>query len=71
MVLGENDAPGMEEILRGLRNGINPENEEYWGTYEDGSQAFVEMAVLGFGPADDSRSDFGEPLSGKREGMFS
>ena len=31
MVLGKT-TPLDEEILRGLRNGINPENEEYWGT---------------------------------------
>ncbi len=59
-----------EEILRGLRNGINPENEEYWGTYEDGSQAFVEMAVLGFALLMVPER-FWDPLSGEERRMFS
>lgn len=69
MVLGKT-TPLDEEILRGLRNGINPENEEYWGTYEDGSQAFVEMAVLGFALLMVPER-FWEPLSGEERRMFS
>ena len=69
MVSGKT-TPLDEEILRGLKNGINPENEEYWGTYEDGSQAFVEMAVLGFALLMVPER-FWDPLSGEERRMFS
>ncbi|MCX7708422.1 MAG: DUF2264 domain-containing protein [Clostridia bacterium] len=34
--------------LEGIRNGTNPEHEEYWGIIADKDQLMVEMAVLGF-----------------------
>lgn len=38
-----------EFIQEGIANGTNPEHEEYWGLYEDGEQAYVEMAALAYG----------------------
>lgn len=33
-------------ILEGIRNGTDPSHNEYWGDYEDGEQAYVEMAAI-------------------------
>ncbi len=33
----------------GMKNGSNPEHEEFWGTYKDCDQAYVEMAAMGLG----------------------
>lgn len=35
-------------VLEGIRHGTDPQNEEYWGNYGDGEQAYVEMAALAF-----------------------
>lgn len=35
-------------VLEGIRHGSDREDSEYWGDFPDGSQAFVEMAPLGF-----------------------
>lgn len=36
-------------VLEGIRHGSNRESKEYWGSYQDGEQAYVEMATFGFG----------------------
>lgn len=36
-------------IPEGIRNGVNPGHPEYWGTYGDGEQAYVEMAAIALG----------------------
>lgn len=46
-------AGGIEEdlwdiCLEGIRNGTNPEHEEYWGAVADYDQRLVEMAAFGF-----------------------
>lgn len=35
-------------VLDGIRHGSDPKDAEYWGDFPDGSQAFVEMAPLGY-----------------------
>lgn len=35
-------------IPEGIRHGTNPADAEYWGSYTDGEQAYVEMAALAF-----------------------
>lgn len=37
-----------EWIPEGIRHGTDPADEEYWGDYGDGEQAYVEMAALAF-----------------------
>ncbi|MFD1176607.1 DUF2264 domain-containing protein [Paenibacillus puldeungensis] len=37
-----------EMCLEGIRNGTNPEHEEYWGAVNDYDQRLVEMAVFGY-----------------------
>lgn len=69
MVSGKK-TPLDEEILRGLRNGINPKNREYWGKYGNGSQAFVEMAVMGLALIMVPER-FWKPLSGEEKEWFS
>lgn len=36
-----------EFICRGIMHGSDKKSEEYWGSYGDGEQAYVEMAVFG------------------------
>lgn len=36
-------------IVEGISHGSNPEHPEYWGTYVDGEQAYVEMGALAYG----------------------
>jgi hypothetical protein len=36
-------------VLEGIRHGTDPGHPEYWGSYGDGSQAYVEMAALAYG----------------------
>lgn len=35
-------------IVEGVTNGTDPEHPEYWGTYTDGEQAYVEMGALAY-----------------------
>lgn len=39
----------LNRIQIGIKNGINPEINSYWGDCNDNHQAFVEMAVYGLG----------------------
>lgn len=36
-------------IPEGIRHGSSRKHKEYWGDFQDGEQAYVEMAVFGFG----------------------
>ena len=36
-------------IAEGIAHGTDPGHPEYWGSYEDGEQAYVEMAALAYG----------------------
>ncbi|WP_062050911.1 DUF2264 domain-containing protein [Bacillus sp. JCM 19034] len=36
-----------EIVLQGVKNGTNPEHEEYWGNIQDYDQRIVEMAAFG------------------------
>ncbi|GAA0290379.1 hypothetical protein GGQ92_003098 [Gracilibacillus halotolerans] len=38
-----------EQHLTGIKNGTNPEHEEYWGEIHDFDQRIVEMAAIGYG----------------------
>lgn len=38
-----------EDVRTGIKHGSDKEHEEYWGTYSDGDQAYVEMATFGLG----------------------
>lgn len=37
-----------DTVLEGIRNGTNPEHEEYWGKVDDYDQRLVEMAAFGY-----------------------
>ncbi|HZG86025.1 DUF2264 domain-containing protein [Paenibacillus sp.] len=45
---GGADSELWETIRQGIRNGTDPEHEEYWGDAEDYDQKLVEMAAMGF-----------------------
>ncbi len=46
---GGGDAEFKDILLSGIKNGTDPDSDEYWGDCRDYDQAFVEMAVIGFG----------------------
>jgi hypothetical protein len=48
LLAGGFDFDGWEHWLEGLRNGTNPEHEEFWGWARDLDQRMVEMCPLGF-----------------------
>lgn len=56
-------------IVEGIENGSNPEHSEYWGDYEDGVQAFVEMGALAYGVLLAPQKVW-EPLSSKAKENF-
>lgn len=47
----QSDFDWWSEFRTGLVNGTDPSHPEYWGTAEDYSQKYVEMAAIGFGLA--------------------
>jgi len=64
-LLTGDDYPELEKIyLEGIRNGTNPEHEEYWGIVGDYDQRLVEMAVYGLALALIPHKIW-EPLSSK------
>ena len=36
-------------VTEGITHGTDPDHEEYWGTYSDGEQIYVEMGALAYG----------------------
>lgn len=44
---GGGDYDLLDIYLTGLKNGTNPEHQEYWGAIGDADQRMVEMAVIG------------------------
>ncbi|WP_088104844.1 DUF2264 domain-containing protein [Halalkalibacter urbisdiaboli] len=47
-IAGGKEYDGWEKILQGIKNGVDPTHEEYWGDIHDYDQRIVEMAVYGF-----------------------
>ncbi|WP_394911902.1 DUF2264 domain-containing protein [uncultured Robinsoniella sp.] len=56
-------------VPEGIRHGTSRVHEEYWGTYQDGEQAYVEMAVFGLGLLLVPEKIW-EPLSESEKGNF-
>ena len=56
-------------IAEGIAHGTDPGHPEYWGKYEDGEQAYVEMAALAYGLLLAPRRVW-EPLGGKERIHF-
>ncbi|WP_413375813.1 DUF2264 domain-containing protein [Alkalihalobacillus sp. 1P02AB] len=48
LLTGGKETKLLNGYLQGIKNGTNPEHEEYWGEVEDFDQRLVEMAVFGF-----------------------
>ncbi|GAF65486.1 hypothetical protein BTS2_2384 [Bacillus sp. TS-2] len=48
LLAGGQETHLLNRYLEGIKNGTNPEHEEYWGLVEDFDQRLVEMAVFGF-----------------------
>jgi hypothetical protein len=48
LLAGGDEFPQTDLWLQGLRNGTNPEHDEFWGFAEDLDQRMVEMCPLGF-----------------------
>ncbi|SHJ05299.1 hypothetical protein SAMN02745163_01193 [Clostridium cavendishii DSM 21758] len=48
---GGSDYDLWDTYINGIKNGTNPNHEEYWGKSCDFDQRFVEMAVMGLGLA--------------------
>jgi hypothetical protein len=45
---GGGDSDLWETFVQGVKNGTNPNHEEYWGDIKDYDQRLVEMAALGY-----------------------
>lgn len=56
-------------VPEGIRHGTSRVHEEYWGSYQDGEQAYVEMAVFGLGLLLVPEKIW-EPLSESEKGNF-
>ncbi|NMO96583.1 DUF2264 domain-containing protein [Paenibacillus lemnae] len=48
LMAGGEDHELWDIVLEGIRNGTNPEHEEYWGQIHDYDQRLVEMAAFGY-----------------------
>lgn len=48
LLAGGGTYDGTDRWIDGLRNGTNPESEEYWGQSADSDQRMVEMCCIGF-----------------------
>lgn len=48
MLAGGGGYHAAEYWVEGIRNGVDPEGEEYWGYPRDNDQRMVEMCPLGF-----------------------
>ncbi|QKS70294.1 DUF2264 domain-containing protein [Paenalkalicoccus suaedae] len=48
LLAGGGETKLLEDYLEGIRNGTDPEHEEYWGKVDDFDQRLVEMAVFGY-----------------------
>ncbi|WP_100405614.1 DUF2264 domain-containing protein [Bacillus solitudinis] len=48
LLAGGRDYSSLDTILEGIKNGTNPNHQEYWGDIHDYDQRIVEMAVYGF-----------------------
>ena len=48
LLAGENKYNGIDKIIEGISNGVNPEHPEFWGWPGDYDQLLVEMAVFGY-----------------------
>ncbi|WP_416148796.1 DUF2264 domain-containing protein [Salipaludibacillus sp. HK11] len=48
LLAGGREYSQWETTLQGVKNGTNPDHEEYWGDINDFDQRIVEMAVYGF-----------------------
>lgn len=46
---GGSDSDFEENYIKGIENGSDPENAEYWGECTDRNQRFVEMAAFAYG----------------------
>jgi hypothetical protein len=61
---------GLDRILTGLSNGVNPEHKEFWGWPGDYDQLLVEMAVFGYALCLIPEIIW-DPLSGEAKANFS
>lgn len=48
MLAGGGEYEGTELWIEGLKRGVDPESEEFWGWPRDNDQRMVEMCPLGF-----------------------
>lgn len=48
LLAGGGTYDGTEKWIEGLRNGTNPDSDEYWGQSADSDQRMVEMCCIGY-----------------------
>ena len=48
LLAGGGEYGGTQAFVDGLRNGTNPDHDEFWGFAMDKDQRMVEMAPIGF-----------------------
>jgi hypothetical protein len=70
LAAGGRDSDLWETFVQGVKNGTNPEHEEYWGDVNHYDQRLVEMAALGFSLAL-APEKIWEPLNDKEQNNFS
>jgi hypothetical protein len=70
LTAGGRDSGLWETFVQGVKNGTNPEHEEYWGDVKHYDQRLVEMAALGFSLALTPEKIW-EPLNEQEKNNFS
>jgi hypothetical protein len=70
LAAGGRDSELWESFAQGVKNGTNPEHEEYWGDVNHYDQRLVEMAALGFSLAL-APEKIWEPLNEQEKNNFS
>lgn len=70
LAAGGRDSELWESFVQGVKNGTNPEHEEYWGDVNHYDQRLVEMAALGFSLAI-APGKIWEPLNEQEKNNFS